>query len=77
MIKTLVSASLVDAALIMFFFGLGTLPAMLLVTLSGAVVGARMIERFVLITAILIILMGSWTLYEGIVFYDIMRGLAG
>lgn len=75
-IKTLVTDSLAEAGLIMLFFGLGTLPTMLLVTMTGALLGARIKGLFIPITGVLVILMGSWTLYEGLVFYDIMRGLA-
>jgi len=75
-IKTLVTDSIMEAGLIMLFFGLGTLPTMLLVTVSGALLGDRIKGLFIPLTGVLVILMGSWTLYEGFVFYDIMRGLA-
>jgi sulfite exporter TauE/SafE len=75
-IKTLVTDNVLEAGLIMLFFGLGTLPMMLLVTASGALAGDKIKGVFIPLTGLLVILMGSWTLYEGIVFYDIMRGLA-
>ena len=75
-IKTLVTDNVLEAGLIMLFFGLGTLPIMLLVTVSGALAGDKIKGIFIPLTGLLVILMGSWTLYEGIVFYDIMRGLA-
>lgn len=75
-IKTLVTESALEAGLIMLSFGLGTLPIMLLVTEFGASVGDKIRGIFIPITGLLVIFMGSWTLYEGIVFYDIMRGLA-
>ena len=75
-LRTLVTDNVLEAGLIMLCFGLGTLPMMLLVTLSGAFAGDRIRGLFIPVTGLLVILMGSWTLYEGIVFYDIMRGLA-
>ena len=75
-LKTLVTDSIVDAALIMLFFGQGTLPMMLLLTVSGALAGDRIRGLFIPVAGLLVILMGCWTLYEGMVFYDIMRGLA-
>ena len=75
-IKTLVTPNVLEAGLLMLFFGLGTLPAMLLVTLSGSWIGRKTTGIFIPLTGLLVIAMGLWTTYEGIVFYDIMRGLA-
>ncbi len=75
-IKTLVMENVLDAGLIMLFFGLGTLPIMLLISVSGAILGEKVRGLLIPLTGLLVILMGAWTLYEGIIFYDIMRGLA-
>lgn len=75
-IKALVTDSVLEAGIIMFCFGIGTLPIMLLVTGSGAVAGEKIKGIFIPLTGLLVIVMGSWTLYEGIVFYNIMRGLS-
>ena len=75
-IKTLVMDSVLEAALFMLLFGLGTLPMMVLVTASGALAGDRLRGLFVPLAGIVVVLMGCWTLYQGYVFYDIMRGLA-
>lgn len=64
------------AALLMFCFGIGTLPTMVLLGSAGAVVGARVRGILFRLVGPLVILLGAWTLYEGFVFYDIMRGLA-
>lgn len=73
------AATLADpgrAALFMFVFGLGTLPMMVAVTWAGAASGARISGHFARLAGGLVVLMGLWTLYEGYLFFDIMRGLA-
>ena len=65
-----------QAALFMFVFGLGTLPMMVAVTWAGAASGAWVSGLFARLAGGLVVLMGLWTLYEGFVFFDIMRGLA-
>lgn len=75
-IKTLVMDNVLEAGLFMLLFGLGTLPMMLLLTTSGAMLGDRVKGLLVPLAGISLVLMGSWTLYEGYLFYDIMRGLA-
>jgi uncharacterized protein len=64
------------AGLLMLAFGLGTLPMMVAVTLFGAFIGARVRNQAAQIAGGLVIALGLWTLYEGYVFFDIMRGLA-
>ena len=66
----------VQAALFMFVFGLGPLPMMVAVTWAGAASGARVSGIFARLAGGLVVLMGLWTLYEGYIFFDIMRGLA-
>ncbi len=73
------AATLADpgrAALFMFVFGLGTLPMMVAVTWAGAASGARISGHFARLAGGLVVLMGLWILYEGYLFFDIMRGLA-
>ena len=76
-VKAVATADPVESGLLMFWFGLGTLPTMLLVTTLGAAVGSRARGKMETLTGIIVVLLGAWTLYEGIIFYDIMRGLAG
>lgn len=64
------------AALFMFVFGLGTLPMMVAVTWAGAASSAWVSGIFARLAGGLVVLMGLWTLYEGYLFFDIMRGLA-
>ncbi len=75
-LKAAATADPLQSALLMLFFGLGTLPTMGLVTTLGAAVGSWRKAPFDRLTGLLVFLLGGWTLYEGLVFYDIMRGLA-
>jgi hypothetical protein len=69
-------ASPLDAGALMLVFGLGTVPTMLGVSLLGGALGnaARGIQ--LKLAGLLVVALGAWTLYEGLVFYDVMRGLA-
>jgi sulfite exporter TauE/SafE len=75
-IKAVATGDPLQSGLLMLCFGIGTLPAMLLATATGALIGEKTRGVFAGLTGILVILFGAWTLYEGIVFYDIMRGLS-
>jgi sulfite exporter TauE/SafE len=75
-VKASATASPVQGALLMLCFGAGTLPTMLLVSSAGAAFGAHARGTLFRLTGPLVIALGGWTLYEGWVFYDIMRGLA-
>ena len=75
-LKATATADPLQAGLLMLCFGLGTLPTMALVTTLGATAGAYSKGDIQKLTGAVVVLMGAWTLYEGIVFYDIMRGLA-
>lgn len=65
-----------EAAFLMLAFGIGTLPTMGVVTVAGALAGSRMRGVFNRLAGAAVVLLGIWTLYEGVVFYDVMRGLA-
>lgn len=75
-VKAVGSADPVHAGLLMISFGLGTLPMNVLVTVSGAIVGSKARGIFARLAGITVTALGLWTIYEGVVFYDIMRGLA-
>lgn len=75
-VKSVVMGDPLRSGLLMLFFGLGTLPTMLLVTMAGAVVSEKARGLFARLAGVVVILFGCWTIYEGVVFYDIMRGLA-
>ncbi len=75
-IKAAASGDPLQAAGLMLCFGLGTLPTMLLVSTTGAIIGERAKGWLARLAGFTVILLGLWTIYEGVVFYDIMRGLA-
>jgi sulfite exporter TauE/SafE len=76
-IKAAATASPAQAAALMLAFGLGTVPTMLGVSLLAGALGNRACGRGRILAGIAVLALGLWTLYEGIVFYDVMRGLAG
>ena len=64
------------AGLLMLVFGLGTLPTMALVSLTGTAIGRHAQRQFARLAGLAVVALGLWTLYEGWVFFDIMRGLS-
>jgi len=66
----------VQAALLMLCFGLGTLPVMGSVTALSGRLGTVTRLRGRQLAGGMVILLGAWTLYEGLTFYQVMRGLA-
>lgn len=43
----------------------------------GALIGQQRLAWLAKLSALAVIALGAWTLYEGWIFYDIIRGLAG
>ena len=76
-IKAAATASPTRASALMLAFGLGTVPAMLGVSLLSGALGNRACGRARHVAGAVVVALGLWTLYEGLVFYDVMRGLAG
>ena len=74
-VKAAATADPLRAAGLMTAFGLGTLPTMGLVSLTGMMIGAKLRGLFARLAAAGVVVLGLWTLYEGAVFFDIMRGL--
>jgi hypothetical protein len=74
-IKAAATADPGRAALLMLAFGLGTLPMMLTVSLAGAAWGSSPHRLGRRLAGVAVIALGLWTLYEGLVFFDVMRGL--
>jgi sulfite exporter TauE/SafE len=70
------TANPLEAGTLMLAFGLGTVPAMLGVSLLGGALGSAARGVYLKAAGVLVVLLGAWTLYEGVVFYDVMRGLA-
>jgi len=65
-----------QAAGLMLSFGLGTLPMMGTVTALGGLTGHRARGLALRLAGAIVVLLGAWTLYEGLVFYEVMSGLA-
>lgn len=75
-IKAAATADPLQAGLLMLAFGLGTVPTMALVSLTGMAIGQRVRGIFARLAGATVVALGLWTLYEGWVFFDIMRGLS-
>lgn len=65
-----------QAALLMLCFGLGTFPVTGTVTALGGAIGLRTRVQGRRLAGGMVVALGAWTLYEGLVFYQVMRGLA-
>jgi hypothetical protein len=74
-IKASALASPLEAGLLMLVFGLGTVPAMLGVSLLGGLLGGAARGAQLRLAGLVVLALGAWTIYQGIVFYDVMRGL--
>jgi hypothetical protein len=75
-IKASALASPLEAGALMLVFGLGTVPAMLGVSLLGGALGNALRGAQLRLAGLVVVALGAWTLYQGLVFYDVMRGLA-
>jgi uncharacterized protein len=70
------TADPLQAAGLMLSFGLGTLPMMGTVSVLAALVGHLTQGLTLRLAGAVVVLLGAWTLYEGLVFYQVMSGLA-
>jgi len=75
-IKAVATSDPLRAGLLMLAFGLGTLPTMAAVSLAGMFIGAGARGLIARLSGLAVIALGLWTLYEGAVFFDVMRGLS-
>lgn len=75
-VKAASTADPMRACSLMLAFGAGTLPAMVGLSMLGSYIGTRIRGLMVKLAGLTVILLGLWTIYEGLIFYDIMRGLA-
>lgn len=75
-IKASALASPLEAGALMLAFGLGTVPVMLGVSVVGGSLGNALRGAQLKVAGLVVVGLGAWTLYEGAVFYDVMRGLA-
>lgn len=75
-IRATATADPLQAGLLMLFFGLGTLPTMGAVTALSAHIGCRAQGIAQRLAGVAVIALGTWTVYEGVIFYQVMSGLA-
>lgn len=75
-VKATTAGTPVEGGLLMLAFGLGTLPAMLFVTLVFGRLGAKVRGQLLKAAAALVIVMGLSTLYQGVSYFNVMRKLA-
>lgn len=75
-IRATATADPLHAGLLMLCFGLGTLPAMGAVTALAGVIGWRAQGLAQRLAGVAVIALGAWTVYEGVIFYQVMSGLA-
>jgi len=75
-VKAAATAEPCQAGLLMLAFGLGTLPTMGLVGLTGMAIGRHARGLSGKLAGLAVVVLGVWTLYEGWVFFDVMRGLS-
>jgi uncharacterized protein len=74
-VKATTAPTALDGGLFMLVFGLGTLPAMLLVTLVFGRLGGTVRGYLLKAAAVVVVLMGLATLYQGISYFNVMRKL--
>jgi hypothetical protein len=74
-VKATAAGSAPAGAGLMLAFGLGTLPSMLLVTVVFARLGARVRGHLLKGAAVVVILMGISTLYQGVSYFNVIRRL--
>lgn len=73
--RAVASADPLSAVLQMLAFGMGTLPAMVVVSLIGSAIGWRVRDLGARLAGLAVVALGLWTIYEGAVFVDVMWGL--
>ena len=76
-VKATTADNPIEGGALLLVFGLGTLPMMASVGAIGALIGQQCQAWMAKLSALAVMSLGAWTLYEGWIFYDIMRGLAG
>jgi uncharacterized protein len=74
-VKATTAPSAAEGGLLMLVFGLGTLPAMLFVTLVFGRLGGKVRGHLLKAAAVVVIVMGASTLYQGVSYFNVMRKL--
>ena len=74
-IKAASTGNPLQGGLLMLALGMGTLPSMLSVSFAFAKIGAAARGMLARLAAVVIIIIGIKTLYEGYSYFNIMKGL--
>ncbi len=74
-VKATTAPSPLEGGLLMLAFGLGTVPSMLFVSVAFGLLGTRSRSLLLRGAAVLVVVMGLATLYQGLTYFNIMRGL--
>jgi sulfite exporter TauE/SafE len=74
-VEATTAGSPVDGGLLMLVFGAGTLPSMLLISIAFGRLGAKVRGWMLQAAAVIVIVMGLMTLWQGIRFFLVMKDL--
>lgn len=74
-IKATTAPGPIEGGLLMLAFGLGTVPSMLFVTVAFGLLGANSRAMLVRAAAVTVVVLGLATVYQGLTYFDVMRGL--
>lgn len=74
-VKATTASTPLEGALLMLAFGLGTLPSMVFASVAFGRMGVKLRGRMLQVAALVVILMGLATLWQGLRFFNVMKGL--
>ncbi len=75
-VKATTAATPIEGGLLLLAFGAGTLPSMLFVSLVFHKLGAKVRGMLLKAAAVVVIVLGLSTVYQGAMYYSVMRNLA-
>lgn len=75
-VKATTAETFLEGGLLMLVFGLGTLPSMVFVSMAFGKLSTRVRGVMLKIAALVVIVMGVSTLYQGITYFNVMKNLA-
>jgi sulfite exporter TauE/SafE len=75
-VKATTAETFFEGGLLMFTFGLGTLPSMVFVSMAFGKLGTGVRGLMLKIAALIVFIMGVGTLYQGIAYFSVMKNLA-
>ena len=74
-VKATTASGPLEGGLLMLAFGLGTVPSMLFVSVAFGMLGSRTRGLLLRGAALLVVVMGLGTVYQGLTYFNVMRGL--